>query len=214
MFKRKVEIHQEEAFEGLESARRYAESAQKSTRRYLAFLERLETLGIEGRYLDVGAGPGILTGLVARKFPQVEITALEPSEAMVSVGQDYLKSQGLQDRIDYVLGDAADETLIQSLGTFDLIFSTYTLHHWEQPRRVIDNLLAARADDGLLFLHDLRRVWWLYWIPVQNGFFQSIRGAYMPAEIEELLQGIPPDCYDIKQEFPFMISILIRQSAT
>jgi ubiquinone/menaquinone biosynthesis C-methylase UbiE len=120
VFKRNVEIHQEEVFGGLEAARRYAETAQKSTRRYMAFLERLEALGIEGRYLDVGAGPGILTGLVAQQFPQVEMTALEPSEAMVSVGRDYLKSRGLEGRINYVTGDAADAALLQSLGKFDL----------------------------------------------------------------------------------------------
>jgi 2-polyprenyl-3-methyl-5-hydroxy-6-metoxy-1,4-benzoquinol methylase len=214
VFERKVEIHQEEAFEGLEAARQYAETAQKSTRRYLAFMQRLESLGIEGRYLDVGAGPGLLTGLVAQKFPQVEITALELSPAMVTVGQEVLKSKGLQDRVTYVTGNAADKDLIQSLGKFDLVFSTYTLHHWAQPRRVIDNLLAVLADDGLLFLHDLRRVWWMYWVPVKNGFFQSIRGSYVPTEIEELLQGIPPVRYEIKQEFPFMVSIFIRQPAT
>ena len=211
MFDRKIEIHQDQAFEGLEAARQYAETAQKSTRRYMAFLERLETLGIEGRYLDVGAGPGILTNLVAERFPQVEITALELSEAMVSVGQEVLKSKGLQNRVTYVTGDAADTALIQSLGKFHLIFSTYTLHHWEHPRKVIDNLLADLTDDGLLFLHDLRRVWWLYWIPVNNGFFKSIRGAYVQSEIEKLLQGIPPECYDIKHEFPFMVSAFIRQ---
>lgn len=211
MFDRKIEIHQDQAFEGLEAARQYAETAQKSTRRYMTFLERLETLGIEGRYLDVGAGPGILTGLVAEKFPRLEITVLELSEAMVSVGQDYITRRGLEGRINFVTGDAADEELIQSLGKFDLIFSTYTLHHWEYPRKVIDNLLAMLADDGLLFLHDLRRVWWMYWAPVNNGFFKSIRGAYVQSEIEELLQGIPPECYDIKHEFPFMVSAFIRQ---
>lgn len=211
MFKRNVEIHQEEAFESIEAARHYAAGAQKSTRRYMAFLERLEALGIEGRYLDVGAGPAILTSLVARKFPQVEVAALEPSQAMVAVGQDYIQQQGLQDRISYVTGDAADAALIESLGQFDLIFSTYTLHHWEHPRPIIDNLLAALAPDGLLFLHDLRRVWWLYWVPAHSGFFKSIRGAYVKAEIEALLQGLPPDRYEIKPEFPFMVSVLIRQ---
>jgi 2-polyprenyl-3-methyl-5-hydroxy-6-metoxy-1,4-benzoquinol methylase len=213
MFERKIEIHQAEAFEGLEAARRYAETAQKSTRRYMAFLERLEALDIKGRYLDVGAGPGILTSRVAEKFPQVEITALEPSEAMVAVGLDYVKSRGLEGRINYVTGNAADTALIQSLGQFDLIFSTYTLHHWEHPRKIIDNLLMGLTDEGLLLLHDLRRVWWLYWIPLNNGFIKSLRGAYVQPEIEALLQGIPPDCYEIKPEFPFMVSVFIRQAA-
>ena len=212
VFKRNAESHQAEAFAGLEAARRYAEAAQKSTRRYMAFLERLEGQGIEeGRYLDVGAGAGILTCLVAQKFPQVEITALELSQAMVTVGQEVLLDKGLQDRINFVRGDATDTELIQSLGKFDLIFSTYALHHWEQPRHVIDNLLAALAPGGLLFLHDLRRVWWLYWIPAKNGFFQSIRASYLPAEIEDLLPGLSPERYELKQEFPFMVSIFIRQ---
>jgi len=37
MFQRHVEIHQAEAFEGVEAARQYAESTRKSTRRYMAF---------------------------------------------------------------------------------------------------------------------------------------------------------------------------------
>ncbi len=36
MFKRRVEIHHEEVFEGLETARKYAEEAQKSKMRYRA----------------------------------------------------------------------------------------------------------------------------------------------------------------------------------
>jgi hypothetical protein len=70
-------------------------------------------------------------------------------------------------------------------------------------------LLTALTDDGRLFLHDLRRVWWLYWVPLKNGFFQSVRGAYVRSEIEDLLQGMPPDCYDIKHDFPFLISVFI-----
>jgi hypothetical protein len=66
MFKRKIEINHEEAFEGLEAARKYAEEAQKSTMRYQAFLERLKSLGIKGRYLDVGACSKVRFGGVTR----------------------------------------------------------------------------------------------------------------------------------------------------
>ena len=97
-------------------------------------------------------------------------------------------------------GDAEDKGLIQSLGTFNLIYSTYTLHHWENPRKVIDNLMERLTDNGILFLHDLRRVWWLYCIPLQSGFFTSIRGAYIATEIEEILRGLNPECYEIRNE--------------
>ena len=210
MFERKVEIHQEEVFEGIESARQYAEEAQKSTRRYMAFLDRLKTFGIQGRYLDVGAGPGVVAALISQDNPAVEITALELSADMVTVGQEYLQGKGLAERINYVVGDAADEAFVQSLGRFDLIYSTYTLHHWQNPRKVIDNLLSCLNNDGVLFIHDLRRVWWLYWVPSQSGFFRSIRGAYLRDEIEEMLKGINPERYEIKYEFPFLVSVIIK----
>jgi SAM-dependent methyltransferase len=214
MFERKIEVHQGEDFVGLEAARQYAAGAQKSTMRYRAFFERLETLGIRGRYLDVGAGPGTLAGMIAEKYPQVELTALELSPDMVAVGQELLKSKGLEDRVEFVVGDAANAGLLQSLGKFDLIYSTYSLHHWENPRQVIDSLMTALADDGILFIHDLRRVWWLYWVPSQNGFFRSIRGAYVKEEVAEMLAGFNPECYEIKNEIPFLLSLIIRKMAT
>jgi SAM-dependent methyltransferase len=213
MFERKVQVHQEEAFEGIEAARQYAAEAQKSTVRYRTFFERLETLGVTGRCLDVGAGPGHVTGMIAEKYPQVELTALELSPDMVTVGQELLKSKGLENRVEFVVGDSADAGLLQSLGKFDLIYSTYSLHHWENPRQVIDNLMNALVDDGVLFIHDLRRVWWLYWVPSQSGFFRSIRGAYIREEVEELLTGYGPEGYDIKNEIPFLLSVIMRKTA-
>ena len=109
------------------------------------------------------------------------------------------------------MGDAADSELVQSLGTFDLIYSTYPLHHWENPGKVIENLMASLTEDGVLFLHDLRRVWWLYWIPSQSGFFKPIRGAYIAPEIEDLLKGFSPECYEIRNEIPFLLSVIIRK---
>lgn len=213
MFQRKVEVHQEEDFAGLEAARQYAARAQKSTMRYRTFFERLETLGIKGRFLDVGAGPGTVANMIAEKYPQVELTALELSPDMMKVGQELLKSKGLENRVEFVVGDAADAGLLQSLGKFDLIYSTYSLHHWKNPRQVIDNLMTALADDGVLFIHDLRRVWWLYWVPSQSGFFRSIRGAYVKEEVAEMLAGFNPESYEIKNELPFLLSLIIWKAA-
>ena len=213
MFNRKIEIHHEEAFEGLGAARQYAEEAQKSKMRYKTFFERLKSLDLKGRYLDVGAGSGVVAGLIAQNYPDVQLTALELSADMAAVGKDYLKDKELQDWINFVVGDAADKELVQSLGKFDLIYSTYTLHHWENPRKVIDTLITSLTDKGVLFLHDLRRVWWLYWIPSQSGFFKSIRGAYIQTEVEEILKGLNPEYYEIKNEFPFLLSVIIRKQA-
>lgn len=85
MFKRKVELHQEEAFIGLEAAEVYAESTKELAMRYRAFFSNFETLGIQGKYLDVGAGTRNLAAIIAQNKPGVEIMALEISEDVVAV---------------------------------------------------------------------------------------------------------------------------------
>jgi SAM-dependent methyltransferase len=211
MFRRKVEDHQEETFIGLESAKKYAQSAENSDMQYRAFMRNIIKFGIQGQYLDVGAGAGNLAILIAETNPEVEITALEISPAMVTVGEELIANKGLQDQITFVTGDAVESGVINNLGEFDLIYSTYSLHHWENPRIVIDNLLSGLKENGVLYLFDLRRVWWLYWIPKDDGFFNSIRAAYIRSEIKEMLTGYKPECYQIRKEFPFMQSIIIRK---
>ena len=209
MFERKVESHQEEAFSGIDNARKYAESAQKSMLRYRAFLKNLQSLDVEGRYLEIGAGPGVLAVEIARAHPEVEITAVEISPDMATVGGEYVGENGLEDRIEFVIGDAEDKGLIDSLGEFNLVYCTYTLHHWVDAAKTISNLNSAVANDGVLYLYDLRRAWWLYWVPIHNGFFKSIRAAYTPTEVRSMLRGFGFEGFIIKNEFPFMQSIFV-----
>ncbi|NLO27412.1 MAG: class I SAM-dependent methyltransferase [Actinobacteria bacterium] len=212
MFERSVSERQSESFASVEAAWKYARRVQRSRRRYEAFLKHLKALGITGRYLDVGAGTGTPAVTVAEDHPEVEITALELSPAMIQVGKEYVRSRGLQDRIIFVLGDATDEGTIEALGEFDIIYSTFSLHHWEAPAVVIRNLLNSLRGSGVLYLYDLRRVWWLYCIPVHKGFFASIRGAYVAGEIRELLGGLGVVSYEVKNEPPFLLSVIIRKA--
>lgn len=211
MFKRIEEFHQEETFADTEAVRQYAEKAEKSTMRYREFLKELKSLGIKGRYLEIGAGSGILAVTIAQDNPDVQITAVELSSDMVSVAREYVRSEGLQDRIQFVVGDAMDEDLINVLGKFDLVYCTFTLHHWKDPKKVIRNLTHVIADGGALFLYDLRRVWWLYWVPIHNGFFDSIRAAYVGTEIRGMFQSLGINLYEIRKVFPFMQSIIVRK---
>jgi len=211
MFERRVDTKQEEWFESIETAREYAEGAKKSTMKYRAFLETLKSLNIKGRYLDIGAGPGVLTVMIAQEYPDIEITALEVSPHMVSLGREYVEEKGLQDRIHCIPGDVNDAGLIETLGKYDLVYSTYTLHHWDDPKGVIRILLGTLKDGGALFIHDLRRAWWLYCLPIQNGFFYSIRASYRASEIREMIESMGIEQCVVKHEFPFLLSVIIRK---
>ena len=211
MFKRIEGSHQETACDSIQSARRYAEMAERLPVQYRGFLKELKALGIRGRYLEIGPGPGILAATIAQDNPDVQITGVELSPHMASVAREYVEGKGLEDRVQFVVGDAGDGDLINALGKFDLVYGTYTLHHWKDPRKVICNLIGAVTDGGALYLYDLRRVWWLYWVPVRDGFWDSIRAAYVAGEIQGMFRELGVDRYEIKKVFPFMQSIIVRK---
>ena len=213
MFRRRTEAHQNEAFGTREQAQHYAQQAAKSMLKYRAFLNVLQGLDISGHYLDVGAGPGVLAAAVAQQQPGVTITALELSPEMVVIGRETVTSQKLADRITYVEGDVMDVTLMQSLGAFDLIYSTFTLHHFDDVSRVLHILAGNLKDGGRLVFYDLRRAWWLYWIPSQRGFFQSVRAAYVTREIEQLFMDAPLMLEKNTPTAPFLQTVIARKSS-
>lgn len=211
MFKRVTESNQDEFFSSIDDCRNYAANAKKSMTRYKAFLANLQSLEIKGKYLEVGAGPGVLTVEIARTYPEIEITALELLPDMVTAGREYVAENKLDNRIKFVVGDVEDEKFIHSLGEFDLVYSTYSLHHWTNPDKAVVNLYSAVNKGGMLFIYDLRRVWWLYWIPVKNGFFNSIRASYLPSEIKLMLRGLGIQSTEIQKKFPVMHSIFVKK---
>jgi 2-polyprenyl-3-methyl-5-hydroxy-6-metoxy-1,4-benzoquinol methylase len=208
---KRIKEEHEQAIVGMESARAYAKEAKSPMMRmgYGVIARRISRLGVKGKYLEIGSGPAVLTTIVAQAIPEAHVTAVELSPAMITVAKEQVESEGLTDRISFVEGDATDARSLDQLGRFDLVYSTYSLHHWDHPETVIENLLQAIAPVGILFIHDLKRVWWLYWIPTQRGLIPSIRAAYTTAEIRELLTRVGVDRYEIKNG-PFYQSIIVR----
>jgi len=209
--KRIIESDQD-FFLDAENANKYLEEVKNSSKaRFSNFLSSLKKLNIGNRYLEIGCGPGILTKIVAKQHPKAEIVANDISPEMINLAQQDL-DEDLQTRIKYMIGDACDINSIKDLGKFDLIYSTFTLHHWDNAELAIKNLYSMLNDNGLLYIHDLKRVIWLYYIKSQGGFFNSIRAAYIPGEIKAMLNRIGIKNFKIRTIFPFfMQSIVIRK---
>jgi SAM-dependent methyltransferase len=95
------------------------------------------------------------------------------------------------------------------LGKFDFVFSIYSLHHWQNLAKGIHNLLDSLADRGVLYLGDLKRVWWLYYLPTRNRDIRQIRAAYLPHELKCILHKMDVNRYEIRTLFPyFLISVV------
>ena len=209
--KRIVESHQD-YFHDIENANNYLNDAKNDSKaKFNNFLSSIKKMDIKGKYLEIGSGPGIITQVVAIQHPHAKIIANDISPEMINLAQLDL-DENLKTRIKYKIGDACDINSLKDLGKFDLIYSTFTLHHWDNAELAIKNLYSMLNDNGLLYIHDLKRVIWLYYIKSQSGFFNSIRAAYRPDEIKTMLNRIGIKNFKIRTIFPFfMQSILIRK---
>ena len=79
----------------------------------------------------------------------------------------------------------------------------------ELQKKALENLMQHIKKDGVLIIYDLKRVWWLYCIKKQSGFFKSIRASYKPNEIRKMLESIGVKKYEISNIFPYFLQNVI-----
>jgi len=172
------------------------------------FFSKFDKLKIDGRFLEVGPGPGYQTTLVAEKYTPTKIIGLEYSNDMIKVAEEYVKEKGLSNIIKYVNGAVENTDLIKSLGKFDTVYSTFSIHHWTNPAKGLKNLFEALNYSGCLFIYDFYRGGLFYYINVKRGIYDSIRASYRPEEIKEILTKAGIGNYSINRKSLYMDFII------
>ena len=196
--------HAEQGINGDDRARDYGGHSEKlGSLMYGPFLKDLKRLNPKGRCLEVGAGPAVFTCMLARELPGIHITALDISPAMVDHGRIRIDREGLSRRIDYRVGDAENLGELCKQGEFDLVYSIMSMHHWEEARSGLAGMLAAVKFGGLVYIGDLRRVWWLYYLPLGAGLITSVRAAYLPSEIKTMARNLGTDGCTVRRLYPY-----------
>lgn len=200
-----------EIITGQKTTEDYLKMQKKLGRFYLhGFLKLLAQQKKTGRFLEIGSGPGYQTAEVARENREVDVTAVEPSEDMLTVAKSYIEQRGLSHRVRFVQGSVEDRALIEDLGRFDLIYSTFSLHHWKDPVKGIQHLYQVLNDKGVLLVYDFERHWATYYLPLRRGILESIRASYTPGEISAMIAGLDIGGHAIRRHFP-CLSILITK---
>ena len=213
MFERKPQGPEDTTlfFLDIDNARAYAEQAERDAgRMYRALLRDLTALDVRGKCLDAGCGPGVATCLFADRVPGIHITAFDVAPNLVASAREHTERRSLADRVQFVVGDAQDSEWMAGLGRFDLVYCSYVLHGWEDPRPALRNLWGAVEDGGCLLIHDLVRVWWLCLLP-SGGFLAEIRASFTPSELGAMLEEVGIVRYELKKSFPFMMSAIARK---
>jgi trans-aconitate 2-methyltransferase len=103
-----------------------------------ALLDRLELDGT-GTVMDAGCGSGRVTELVARRFPNARIVALDGSPSMLEQARGRLEPFG--DRVAFVLADLMKPLPLNE--PVDVVFSTATFHWVPDHDALFANLAGA-----------------------------------------------------------------------
>ncbi len=119
----------------------------------------------EKRVLDVGAGTGLFTRLMAETLPaESSIVAVERDPEQVEAALRNMGAGESRCAVDLRLGDAMNMPLEkEELGSFDLAHTRFLLEHVPDRGSVVSNLFSAVRPGGRFVLldddHDQMRFW-------------------------------------------------------
>jgi tRNA (cmo5U34)-methyltransferase len=97
------------------------------------------------RILDIGAGTGMMSGLLLQKFPAATIVLLDFSERMLDVARQRFAGRP---GVEYRLGDYRSTDLE---GPYNIIVSALSIHHLEsgEKPRLFERICAALMPGGI-----------------------------------------------------------------
>lgn len=128
-----------------------------------------------GRLLDVGSGPGRLAARLAQEVPDLAVTGVDISEAMVERAARRAEEANLAERVRFEAGDVG--ALPFADGEFDGVVSTLSLHHWPDASRGLAEIHRVLKPGGEARIYDLAH--WL-WPPAQSENRLSRMAAASP----------------------------------
>ena len=105
------------------------------------------------RVLEVGCGPGLLSIRLARKHG-LAVTGMDLDPAMVERANANAAREGEGPRPAFSVGDAG--SLEFPDGSFDLVVSTLSMHHWADPSAGLAEIARVLRPGGRALIWDLR----------------------------------------------------------
>jgi len=103
--------------------------------------------------LDVGTGPGRLARQIAGSCPIVTVEGIDLSQEMINSATSTTRLEGLKN----VRFQVADVTSLPFAdGSVNLVVSTISLHHWDDPNAGLSEIARVLAPAGRAWIYDFR----------------------------------------------------------
>lgn len=106
------------------------------------------------RVADVGCGEGWSSIALARAFSDVAVVGLDVDEPSVAAGRRHAAAHGLEHRVTFRAGDAADAT--DADGAFDVVTAFECVHDMPDPVGVLAAARRMVRDGGFVLVMDER----------------------------------------------------------
>jgi ubiquinone/menaquinone biosynthesis C-methylase UbiE len=221
-------IPESEAIAEPVDARRFSEVMGSNRFRqanYRGLAQQAVALGTPpgGKVLDMGTGPGFVAIEVAKLLEGTgcQVVGMDLSPAMLSMATENAAEAGLDGALTWREGDV--KMMPFDDGEFDLIVSNDSLHHWDDPLLVFDEIARVLKDDGRCIIHDSKRLqhWWPWFfvktlsLTIPRDFrvhwWNSIKSSYTVDELHAILERSRLTGWRIEEEF-MDLTVMKRQS--
>jgi ubiquinone/menaquinone biosynthesis C-methylase UbiE len=181
---------------------------------YWFFVKKIRRRGFKnGQALDIGTGSGRLAiELIKNVKRESRVIGLDLSSDMLNKAEVKAAQSALADRLSLVRGSGS--ALPFADGSFDLVISYASLHHWRQPESVINEIIRVLKENGRVLIRDNRRVigrpFWEVFIRLMGclmsrkrylNWRRVILASYTLPEVEALIKKTNLKNYRIGTDF-------------
>jgi ubiquinone/menaquinone biosynthesis C-methylase UbiE len=104
--------------------------------------------------LDVGTGPGRLLRLIAPACPQLTLIGVDLSAEMIARASSVAAATAATERITFQVANVAE--LPFEDGSVDLVVSSISLHHWDDPAAGLRDVVRVLRPGGRAWIYDFR----------------------------------------------------------
>jgi ubiquinone/menaquinone biosynthesis C-methylase UbiE len=164
--------------------------------------QQVAALGVPsgGRLLDLETGPGYLVIEVARLLQGTgcRIVGMDTSEIMLTLAAENAQREGVSGMLTWRQGNP--KAMPFGDDEFDFVTSNDSLHHWDDPLPVFDEIARVLRGDGRCVFRDSKRqhgffprlLAWAIGIVVPPAFrvhyWNSLRSSYAADELQAILE--------------------------